>query len=457
MTYQQLFDDLIGESPVSTVDVERVIGRQRRARRLRIGAGTTAVAAAVVAVVVGASSLFGTPHAAPAPVTTRSPAPDRSPTSTDTVVAGSAEDLARVRDAVTDGLRRELPELAWITGIAGKDSPKPVISDQTARGGAGVYRRVGLWFRIGQRAGRLSVQLNRNGAEVWANRPPCPTRGLAARECTSTERPDGTKIRSRRLMRFFDDTGRLAPKVLDGREVEVLRPDGTLISIWTQGVSDVTTPDLLVRLALAPDLVFPPLGADPDVNLIHPQNDEHYEIVSQDVPTIALGQAVADVSPGGLTFLQGVRGATPTGPAGHWMWFGLQRGGLRGEGEIRIHRLPFELSCDNLADLSRDQHSGHAHSGQCAATVGADGNRLITLLDEAGSGITYSVFVQRRDGVLVEALVTNRMGWIVPPMPGGEGDAWRAIRNAGDGPAPPLSPDQLAALATHPDLLGLLP
>ncbi|MET7965825.1 hypothetical protein [Micromonospora sp. NPDC005305] len=49
------------------------------------------------------------------------------------------------------------------------------------------------------------------------------------------------------------------------------------------------------------------------------------------------------------------------------------------------------------------------------------------------------------------------MGWIVPPGPGGEGKAWRAIRNAGDDPAPPLTPDQLTALAAHPDLLGLLP
>ncbi|MFC4149084.1 hypothetical protein ACFO0M_22765 [Micromonospora mangrovi] len=456
MTYQQLFDEVIGESPVSTVDVDRVIGRQRRARRLRIGAGTTAVAAAVVAVLLGTGSLFGTPKAAPAPVTTRSP----TPKSTDTVVAGSPEDLARVRNAVTDGLRRELPELVWITMITGKDSPTPVIREQTARGGSGTYRQMVFSFRVGQRGGRLMVQLNRDGAAVWANRPPCPTRGPAARECTSSERADGTRIRARRLLTTFDQAGRWAPKPFDGREVEVLRPDGTLVSLSTHGVPDVTTPDLLVRLALGPDLVFPPLPPNPDVNLVNPQADEYTRRNSTALADGVLGSAVAEVSPGGRTFVRGEATVGPTGPTGYGMWFGLERGGLRGEGDIIIQRLPTALACDNLAILDRSEHGAHPHSGQCAATTRPDGNRLISLENRNGDAVTYDVFVQRPDGVLVEARVTNRPGWIYPPTPAapvGDLKAWREILDAGDGPVPPLSPEQLAALAAHPDLLGLLP
>lgn len=37
MTYQQVFDQAIGEPPPSTVDLDRVLRRQRRAARLQIG------------------------------------------------------------------------------------------------------------------------------------------------------------------------------------------------------------------------------------------------------------------------------------------------------------------------------------------------------------------------------------------------------------------------------------
>jgi hypothetical protein len=56
MTYQQIFDEAIGESPPSAVDVDRVVRQQRRARRVR---GWAAAAAAVVTVTVGGVAAAG--------------------------------------------------------------------------------------------------------------------------------------------------------------------------------------------------------------------------------------------------------------------------------------------------------------------------------------------------------------------------------------------------------------
>src|SRR2546421_10115121 len=100
---RQLFDTMIGTSPVSTVDVDAVIARERRARLLRRTAVVVACSAGVFAllmggqavlrppalpgVIVGPPSHRAVPSASPSPApgspsTTGSPTATRRPTPT---------------------------------------------------------------------------------------------------------------------------------------------------------------------------------------------------------------------------------------------------------------------------------------------------------------------------------------------------------------------------------------
>jgi hypothetical protein len=56
MSYRTIFDEAIGETPPAAVDVDRVVRRQRQARRVR---GWAAAAAAVVAATAGVVTALG--------------------------------------------------------------------------------------------------------------------------------------------------------------------------------------------------------------------------------------------------------------------------------------------------------------------------------------------------------------------------------------------------------------
>jgi hypothetical protein len=73
---QQMLDELVGTPPRSTVDVDRIIARQRRRARLRrVAAGGSAAVAVALAISVGVSAAGGRPPEAPTlPVAAPSPA-----------------------------------------------------------------------------------------------------------------------------------------------------------------------------------------------------------------------------------------------------------------------------------------------------------------------------------------------------------------------------------------------
>jgi len=95
---QQILDDHIGSPPPSTIDVEQIIKRQRRAGvLLRVAAGGSAVAATVLAIAVGAA-LVGDPRAAAPPSTAASAPSTNAPNPYRYVGGTSARDRRRSLD-----------------------------------------------------------------------------------------------------------------------------------------------------------------------------------------------------------------------------------------------------------------------------------------------------------------------------------------------------------------------
>ncbi|SHN20646.1 hypothetical protein [Cryptosporangium aurantiacum] len=116
---QQMFDDLIGEPPPSTVDVDRIVRRVRRVRMMQ----RSALAFIVVALVATGASYFqtGTQSAAP-PVA----ADTRFRLVVDTEKAAEASG-ARLSEAYDEALQKAAPGFRW------REGHPPVISDREAK------------------------------------------------------------------------------------------------------------------------------------------------------------------------------------------------------------------------------------------------------------------------------------------------------------------------------------
>nr|WP_030500588.1 hypothetical protein [Micromonospora purpureochromogenes] len=452
MTYRQLFDDLIGEPPVSTVDVDRVISGQRRARRLRIGGGMTAVAAVVAAVLVGTTVFTGKPHSAPAPAVTRPPAPAVS------TLPGTPEDAARLRAAARTAFEREIPGLVWITGFGGKDRSEPLWANDwpPSSDDRDYYVFPVVTFRVDRKAVQVYIQIERDGTAGWATQPPCPVSGVAAENCVVSTGPSGERVRVRRDVTYFGpkwDKPYDRPVPGQVQEAEVLREDGSLVTVRTVGLAAGVTGEVLTRIAQDPALT---LSDRPSVETAARGGRFNapfaYSISDKGVET-ALGSALAEVSPTGRQYFWLSMGSSGSKPQMYGMGFIVHRGALAGEGEVVVERGAAELSCAGLGKLLASPHREHSHEGECVATVRSDGKRQLTVVSQSKGALTYSAFVQRPDGAFVEVRLNNR------PAPNGDGtprSAW-AYGVPSGGATPPLTLDQVVALAAHPDLLNFLP
>ncbi|PWU45465.1 hypothetical protein DLE60_23305 [Micromonospora globispora] len=636
MTYQQLFDDLIGETPLSTVDVDRVIGRQRRARRLRIGAGTTAVAAAVALVVFGTTGLIGKPHAQPArptptvttvpgsdrdldridaavvaallrmepalswaekgnpagtvpnwesrpagaslasgyrgegqlriggvdlfigvqitrdgatawereggrscsknavecgertgphrermryqrsvwqqevpprlraeipermesadvtilrgdgslivvsagttgedsrlpltvdqlttvaldPAIVLGPAPSASPGPSSTVrtVAGSQQDAVRLDEALTAALGRQAAGFTWTTKWGGKDSPMPVGFAPKGRLNVNAPVLDAASFRVGDRAGQLSMRLLREGRAAWENASPCPTAGLAGRNCTVTEGPGGERVRARRLLKPLGAPGD-RPTLGQDVLVEVLRSDGTLVYLYVS--QPVLSTAQLIAVARDPALTLAPPPPGPGTNQVYGLPDQFYGEAERTAAVAALD----DVSPAGTIYLGYPAGGSFDGLIGASevaFPFLVQRSGLAGDGEIIVQRrMGSTLTCSNVRSLSSRVHEGHPHDGECSESTRPDGNRVVSLVSRSSGTVTYDVFVQRPDRGTVEVVLDNRpnTGSATDMPKHGEFPREWPKGNRG-GATPPLTLDEVTSLSGHPDLINLLP
>ncbi|MFI7574632.1 hypothetical protein [Micromonospora sp. NPDC049497] len=389
-----------------------------------------------------------------APLPSASPAPS----STVTTIAGTDEDGERLGNALTAALRRQAAGFTWVTGWGGPVSRGPVWMDK-GHVSVDVPYLGHASFRIGDRGGRISLGLVRDGRTAWEYASPCPTAGLAARNCTVSEGPTGEKIRARHLVADLGRAGALhRPALSSLRRVEVLRPDGTYLFLAVSGGETVLSMAQLTDVARDPALAIappPPPGTKASRGSGPPADFD------MGVGSAAAAAALDDVVADGTIFLRMFRGGRggPTGTGLMSFSFLVQREGMAGDGEILVQRrVSATLSCATVRTLPAAHHPRHQHAGECAESTRPDGNRVITVVSRSSGLVTYTAFVQRPDRGMVEVVLDNRpnTGAATDMPEGGQmADVWP--KNTKGGAAPPLTLEQVVELATHPDLVNLLP
>lgn len=390
-------------------------------------------------------------------------APEPSPTptaiSTVTTVAGTAADAARLDAALTSALRRQASDFTWLTRWGGESSPTPVGFEPKGRLNVDAPVLYAATFRVGKRAAQVTLQLVRDGELAWSLAPPCPTAALAARYCTVTEFPGGERLRARRMLTGFGsrpDSAR--PTGSNSYLIESLRPDGTLVRLYLTQDKPALSMEQTIEIAREPSLVLaprPPAGTA-TAQTFDSRGWENHGATS-DAPMAALDA----ISPDGMIYLlpfqQGGLGLN--GPTSLSYNFMVQRGGLAGDGEIIVERrAALVLSCATVGALPPATHRAHAHDGECTESTRPDGNRVVTIVSRPAGSVVYSVFVQRPDRGTVEVVIDNRPntgGASDMPTDGDFGRRWP--KGVKGGATPPLTLEQVTALAAHPDLINLLP
>ncbi|MBQ1041832.1 MULTISPECIES: hypothetical protein [unclassified Micromonospora] len=387
------------------------------------------------------------------------PSPSPAATSAVTTVAGTAADATRLDAALTSALRRQASDFTWLTKWGGASSPTPVGFEPKGRLSVDAPVLYAATFRVGNRAAQVTLRLVRDGEAAWSLAPPCPTAALAARHCTVTEFPGGERLRARRMLTGFGsrpDSAR--PAGSNSYLIESLRPDGTLVRLRLTQDKPALSMDQTIEIAREPSLVLaprPPAGTATAQAYGPPRWD--YDGAASAAVTAALDAA----SPDGMIYLLPFRGGDD-GLNGATLLsynFLVQRGGLAGDGEIIVERrAALVLSCATVGALPPAMHRGHAHDGECTESTRPDGNRVVTIVSRPAGSVIYSVFVQRPDRGTVEVVIDNRPNTGAAsdmPTDGDLGSRWpKGIKG---GTTPPLTLEQVTALAGHPDLINLLP
>ncbi|MER6589247.1 hypothetical protein [Micromonospora chalcea] len=387
------------------------------------------------------------------------PSPTPAATSTVTTVAGTAADAARLEAALTSALRRQAPDFTWLTKWGGESSPTPVGFEPKGWLSVDAPMMDAATFRVGNRAAQVTLRLVRDGQAAWSVAPPCPTAALAARHCTVTEFPGGERLRARRMLSDFGSRpGSARPVGNNSYLIESLRPDGTLVRLYLTQDKPALSMEQTIETAREPSLVLaprPPAGTA--TSQVYSPLRWDYDGAASAAATGALDA----VSPDGMIYLLPFRGGGD-GPNGATLLsynFMVQRGGLAGDGEIIVERrAALVLSCATVGALPPATHRGHAHDGECTESTRPDGNRVVTIVSRPAGSVVYSVFVQRPDRGTVEVVIDNRPntgGASDMPTDGDFGRRWP--KGVKGGATPPLTLEQVTALAGHPDLINLLP
>ncbi|MEU9505770.1 hypothetical protein AB0D32_05760 [Micromonospora sp. NPDC048170] len=222
MTYREIFDEAIGDAPVSTVDVDRVISRQRKAGRLRAWGASGVGAAAVLAVTLTMTLL---PEPTPSNIV---PAVSPAVVPTITTTAGTPEDAKRLEDALVAALVREVPNLTWPES-ASPNIPKleEGASPQTTLENYSMWATVG----VGGSTAKTSMVVWRIGEEIFA-RGRCEDKrpsDLLHYACAESTGPDGAQVRT--IERTFIDAKAKDRKGEHQLNIELLRRNGTLVTM----------------------------------------------------------------------------------------------------------------------------------------------------------------------------------------------------------------------------------
>jgi hypothetical protein len=248
VTYRQRFDEAIGESPTSAVDVGRIVACEERRTRMRRTGAAGLAAVAVLAAAVGVGVLRDEPFATPT-VAEASATPS----------AGVKTDQQRLTDAMLAALDREAPGLGWVTGATNPDPQTwdgPITDKPAWKVNAFSHLSASGWMGFGVVA-RDDVR-----AVVWidvstpkgsqADSGDCAGTDLV---CETSAGPNGERIR---FVSF--DGFRVPPNGPVERketlDVEVFRPDGSKVTVRIMGPKNqsVLTQEQLTRIALSPEI-----------------------------------------------------------------------------------------------------------------------------------------------------------------------------------------------------------
>ncbi|MFG3688190.1 hypothetical protein [Micromonospora sp. NPDC047740] len=391
MSYRTMFREAVGEIPPTSIDMDRVIARQRRARRLR-RVGVAALAAAAVGVVlVGTTAVTGRPRAGvPAvpsptnpPVRTPAPSSGASFTAMDLAIF---EAVGRVAPDLDWAPRRGAPEgegAVWFSG--------PSLSGYTPDGYHGHGR-----VRSGDRMGVLSVQIT----DDWGPLGACTAEALRTSGCAVTTGPAGEKIMtlSARNPALGPD---LKPSgIAVSSSVQVQRSDGVTIIVRIRGEDEDPPLSIAQLAALALDSAVAGQAAQP--------LQGNTEARRRWLDSVVLASLQRHVP--GVTGAQG-RGAamTPGDLGAFWSsesttdsYAGQGRvlvDGVSGTLSVRIHRRGPGTAGDLTCDASTRTHT-------CEAGTGPAGERYRITTDGSGAKAERTVHVLRRDGVWLAVSLT---------------------------------------------------
>jgi hypothetical protein len=388
VSYQTIFREAVGQIPPTSVDVDRVIARQRRRLRLRRIGVVAAAAVTVGAVTVGATAVVGRPRAVlpakPSPVDP--PVPTPSP--------GLGESFTPTDRAIFQALARVAPDVEWApSGGASEGAEQPVWhSGATTRG----YTPDGYMgqgrIRSGEHAGHLSVSI----PEDFGPLRPCAAVAAWAGRCGVTTGPAGEKITAGWARNPARGLDRSPSDFVVTRSVHVERPDGVSIIVAILGEDEhppLTTAQM-TALALDPavaEVAADPLRFDDDARRMR-------------IDSAVLASLLRHVP--GVTGAERVAGAaaTPNDLGAGWS----SRGGrntpdsYRGQGRILVDGVSglFSVRIERrhpggAADLTC---GGPATAGSvCEVGTGPHGERYRTT-SRSGAGAEREVQVRRTDG-----------------------------------------------------------
>ncbi|MFE9651753.1 hypothetical protein [Micromonospora sp. NPDC006431] len=422
MSYRQFLDEAIGDSPVSTIDVDQVIMRQRRNRRLRRWGVCGGAAAAVLGVT--ATAALGLPSVG------RQPAPAERPRIT--TVAGTPEDVARLDAAAKAAVERAAPGVTWGTsgGPPLHHGGDPRNGGEDPSNGVASYRGYGTITVNGVKA-RLSIFINRQQGNR-SREAPCVERPEVNQTCRESVGPNGERITLVNMSRVEQaSSGRR--HIRDNRYLLVHRPDDSGVSVLLESAASTggfaLTAEQLTAVGLDPGLVLAPLP--PGVSLAPPASPSaspRQPSPEQKRIDNAIFAALRKQTPG-------VKGAgdgydTPADLASVW----TDSGGTNsadeywGQGRLLVGKASGLFSVQiwrtdpGIASLTCGKNT---KMYTCTAGTGPHGEKYRTVTN-GGTSAERTVNVRRADG------------------------SWLSVNHIGDGGNFPLTPAQQQAIAFDP-------
>ncbi|SCL57164.1 hypothetical protein [Micromonospora peucetia] len=412
MSYRTIFREAVGEIPPTSIDVDRVIARQRRAGKLHRWGACGAGAAAVLAVAVTAALLL--PGAAPR--TTEAAGGQKI-----TTAPGTPEDLARLDNAVFAALKREAPGMKWVH----KPSPlnpgpktdtlsdTPAWDDSDRMNTLVGYAGSG-WMSVDGVEGLVMVRIERDATKHLAS-DPCEDLTPNS-TCRESDGPNGERlvtVDSRKQEQSRD--GRRHAH--NHRRIHVFRPDGTVLSVSLQGYSldgsQPLTAEEQAAVALDPAIALAPLppGVVPPSPTPRPSltksaeqkriDDAVFASLRRQAPDV-MGAGGATASPVDLASVWRGSGSENNADS-YWGQGRILVGKAAGLFSVQIHRQNPGLSGDMTCGKPTRTYA-------CTAGKGPDGERHRTVTNTTRNGSKVSaergVHVLRKDGSWLAVTLT---------------------------------------------------